>query len=312
MRLFLAKRVRRLFSGSGALSVPTPDSISPEDALQILGQPSADFHLEPRRDTPIRPEQRPKETIFDLNFSRLQDMKQLFEETKDIELVNRRFGVQLKGFKYGLPIPNIDPGFKSIQELKDELRPPVPSALENLYGSLALTGDSSYQDYELAIQNRYHFHELLGGTDDETPDALATLAKTTELAIPLAKLKDEKLMESIRKTFTLNLNMPGCIETIDPRRFFIDLRPVEEFRHTPQIPISAAEMRRFEEAKERRRASPFTLVYTREKMVVLSMMMLAVAIMMVFFKLGMDAEERMVTDYRRKKLRRESKEPLIN
>ena len=49
------------------------------------------------------------DTLFDLNKAKIDDMIHLYNQTKDIELVNKTFGVQLKSFKYGLPIPNIDP-----------------------------------------------------------------------------------------------------------------------------------------------------------------------------------------------------------
>lgn len=44
-------------------------------------------------------------------------------------------------------------------------------------------------------------------------------------------------MEHKRKMWSLNLSMPGAIENEHPHRF-LKLRPVEEFRHTPVIPIS--------------------------------------------------------------------------
>ena len=56
-------------------------------------------------------------------------------------------------------------------------------------------------------------------------------------------------MESLRRCFTININMPGSMENEHPHKFLksttintthnvIDLRPVEEFRNTPLIPIS--------------------------------------------------------------------------
>jgi hypothetical protein len=45
-------------------------------------------------------------------------------------------------------------------------------------------------------------------------------------------------MEYIEKCFSLNLSMPGSIENEHPHRFLKNLRPIEDFRHTPLIPIS--------------------------------------------------------------------------
>jgi hypothetical protein len=44
--------------------------------------------------------------------------------------------------------------------------------------------------------------------------------------------------------------LPGCIETENPNRFIKNLRPIEEFRNTPIIPVSDGEMRRFKERLE--------------------------------------------------------------
>jgi len=37
--------------------------------------------------------------------------------------------------------------------------------------------------------------------------------------VPLDKLMDGMYMEKVRQCFTMNLNMPGSMETIDPNRF---------------------------------------------------------------------------------------------
>lgn len=307
----LTKHIPRSFSAANSMSVLTPDSLTSADVNRILQNPTADITLEEKPTIPESVAKKVKESIFDLNHSRVNDMYQHFLETKSIQAVNERFGVQLRDFRYGLPIPNIDPGFKNLEQLTNELNPPVPTPLENLYSALSLTADSNFDEYQLAIQRKYNFYELLGGTDDETPQSIEIFKKTSILSIPYNKLRDEKHMLAIRKTFTLNLNIPGCVEVIDPRRFFPDLRPIEEFRLTPQTPISASEMQRFEEAKDRRRNAPFELVYSREKLAALGLFLLVLCIIGVFFKLGMDAEERMIIDYRRKKLSRENSK-MIN
>jgi len=49
--------------------------------------------------------------------------------------------------------------------------------------------------------------------------------------------------------------MPGSIELVHPNKFLPNLRPVEEFRHTPLIPISEkdlAENRKKIEEKNRK------------------------------------------------------------
>jgi hypothetical protein len=59
-----------------------------------------------------------------------------------------------------------------------------------------------------------------------------------ENALPIKHINDKVYMEYIEKCFSLNLSMPGSIENEHPHRFLKNLRPIEDFRHTPLIPIS--------------------------------------------------------------------------
>lgn len=64
--------------------------------------------------------------------------------------------------------------------------------------------------------------------------------KVLEFGIPIPQdfLQDETAMERVRSTFRLNYDIPGAIELVHPNKFIANLKPVEEFRHTPVIPIS--------------------------------------------------------------------------
>lgn len=65
-----------------------------------------------------------------------------------------------------------------------------------------------------------------------------------EDAIPYTLLNDNKYMAEIRENRSLNISIPGTIENEHAHRF-LKLRPVEEFRHTPLIPISDRQMREY-------------------------------------------------------------------
>ena len=45
-------------------------------------------------------------------------------------------------------------------------------------------------------------------------------------------------MKTVRSMMRFNPDMPGAIELVHPNKFLPNLRPVEDFRHTPIIPIS--------------------------------------------------------------------------
>lgn len=75
---------------------------------------------------------------------------------------------EVKYFKYELPIPNIDPGFRGTNEIADILRPLPTTPNENLWNSLpGITGDSSYEEFESAIVKRFNFEvDMYGDKED--------------------------------------------------------------------------------------------------------------------------------------------------
>lgn len=55
--------------------------------------------------------------------------------------------------------------------------------------------------------------------------------------------------------YRVNTDIPGAIELVHPNKFLPNLRPVEEFRHTPIIPISERDLLKYKqevEAKNRK------------------------------------------------------------
>jgi len=62
------------------------------------------------------------------------------------------------------------------------------------------------------------------------------------IPIPYEFINDEKGMKTVRSMFRVNTDIPGSIEVVHPNKFLPNLRPVEEFRHTPIIPISEKEL----------------------------------------------------------------------
>lgn len=77
----------------------------------------------------------------------------------------------IREIRYGLPLPNVDPEFRGIEEISDILRPMPKTPNENLWAMVPeLTGDSSYEEFELALRNRFNFEADMYG---ETEDVLA-------------------------------------------------------------------------------------------------------------------------------------------
>jgi hypothetical protein len=58
------------------------------------------------------------------------------------------------------------------------------------------------------------------------------------IPIPTKFLGNEVNMKTVRSCFRFNPDMPGALEMVHPNKFLPNLRPVEDFRNTPIIPIS--------------------------------------------------------------------------
>jgi hypothetical protein len=56
--------------------------------------------------------------------------------------------------------------------------------------------------------------------------------------IPHQFLADEVAMKTLRSLMRFNPDIPGALELVHPNKFLPNLRPVDDFRHTPIIPIS--------------------------------------------------------------------------
>lgn len=56
--------------------------------------------------------------------------------------------------------------------------------------------------------------------------------------MPISYIEHPEYMERMRRCLTINFNMPGTIENEHPHKFIKELKPIEEFRNTPLIPIS--------------------------------------------------------------------------
>jgi hypothetical protein len=68
--------------------------------------------------------------------------------------------------------------------------------------------------------------------------------------IPLELIKNERKMIQLRKCGRYNRDLPGNVEDIHPNKFIANLRPIEEFRHTPVVPIDESELKKYRDKIE--------------------------------------------------------------
>ena len=62
----------------------------------------------------------------------------------------------------------------------------------------------------------------------------------------------------------VNTDIPGSLEVVHPNKFLPNLRPVEDFRHTPLIPISEKEMKKYRDEVEARNRKGYYVEIRKE------------------------------------------------
>jgi hypothetical protein len=73
------------------------------------------------------------------------------------------------------------------------------------------------------------------------------------IPIPINEINDKFIMEKLRQNVLYNCDIPGNIEDVHPNKFIADLRPIEDFRHTPIVPVSEKEINEYRKKVEDKR-----------------------------------------------------------
>ena len=115
-----------------------------------------------------------------------------------------------------------------------------------LWDKLGLNENTPYEQYELELQKNYNYMVDMYGEEENSELILSTQIQVLgEEAVPQTQLDSKPYMEQIMRCFQLNINLPGTMEAEHPHKFMQNLRPIEEFRHTPLIPVSQKQMKEF-------------------------------------------------------------------
>ncbi len=237
--------------------------------------------------------------------SRMQAISQEYQN-QDIE--SKYMGktdVQVKYYKYGLPIPNLDPLFRGLDEIMEDERLQVMTPHENLCSLLQITSDTPFEEYRQALQTTFnHQEDMYGDLLDESQITQDTLARLGDCAVPMSTLRDKDYMFYVRKYYSINISLPGCIETENPNRFIRDLRPIEDFRHTPVIPVSDAEIRRWQDRMASYHKNIFFFEVKKET--IFNYFIFAVILYCGLFlvKVALDKQDQMGIAYQRLQLER--------
>jgi hypothetical protein len=150
--------------------------------------------------------------------------------------------INSKEYKYGLPSKNETP-FSELVPVAEEPKFPNTST-ENLFELLSLDKESSYESMLLKFKEEYSHGNSIIKTELDMYGNIVKAGETKHevfeygIPIPAESLKDVVIINRLRRTTRYNIDLPGNIEDVHPNKFIANLRPLEEFRHTPVVALN--------------------------------------------------------------------------
>lgn len=101
--------------------------------------------------------------------------------------------------------------------------------------------------------------------------------------IPHSFLESDVDMKRLRYCFRFNNDIPGAIELVHPNKFLPNLRPVEDFRNTPIIPVSDKEIMEHKKKIEEKNRKGYYVEIKKETIYFYSIAALSISIIFYTF-----------------------------
>ena len=102
-----------------------------------------------------------EEQLGTARFNTVKQFNELMEKSQKIEIAQPEIRPSdrpdVKYYKYDLPIPNIDPEIEGLDDIFERERKKRVTVNQNVWEVLALNADSSYENYEKALQAKFNF-----------------------------------------------------------------------------------------------------------------------------------------------------------
>lgn len=151
-------------------------------------------------------------SLYDVPHSKFEEMEQLHKQG-GIELIKAVFpDSPIQDFRYGIPFPNIDPEFRNVEQIAEIYRPIPTTPVENLMEMLQVDKSDSYETFVSKLNSKFKFKELLSDNDYyQTEEGKELISIEIEANLPIAKLKNKKILNFLRSRYRINLNLPGTI-----------------------------------------------------------------------------------------------------
>ena len=99
--------------------------------------------------------------------------------------------------------------------------------------------------------------------------------------------------------FRFNEDIPGALETVHPNKFLANLRPVEDFRHTPIIPISEKDILANKKKIEDRNRKGYYVEIRKDTIYFYTITFISLSLIFYTFLVVNDKNMRIITDIER-------------
>lgn len=152
-------------------------------------------------------------------------------------------------YKYDLPVENIPIGFRNAKALALAKEQDMATTTSNLMEELDCDKDTAFESFIIKCHQTFNNEVDMYG---DIVKAGESQLKVLEFGVPIPFefVENEETMTRVRSMYRVNTDIPGAIEVVHPNKFLPNLRPVEEFRHTPIIPISERDLRKYKDDVE--------------------------------------------------------------
>jgi len=101
--------------------------------------------------------------------------------------------------------------------------------------------------------------------------------------------------------YRVNTDIPGALELVHPNKFLPNLRPVEEFRHTPLIPISERDLLKYKQEVEAKNRKDYYVEIRKDTIYFYTISCLTLGMLFYAFLMANEKQMRIKEDLERSK-----------
>lgn len=205
-----------------------------------------------------------------------------FERKEEHELLHGDDGGMV--YKYDLPVVNSPITFHTSLVVVDDEKEAL-TQVEKLFDNLDCDKDTAYESFIIKFNQEFN-HEVDMYGDIQKAGEVDLRVLDFGVPIPHQYLDNEEQMKFMRGMVRFNPDIPGAIELIHPNKFLAHLRPVDEFRHTPVIPISEKDMLEYKKNVEERNRKGYYVEIKKDTLYFYTVMLLTFGIIFYTFLLS--------------------------